>query len=89
MVVSSTGNMITTTSSSRLWQLIQFDSVMVEFILAATKSLADYKLQSAALATRLVLEDTENIELESFRVMIHCCTMNLPLSQHCDDLRTV
>ena len=71
MVVSSTGNMITTTSSSRLWQLIQFDSVMVEFILAATKSLTDYRLQSAALATRLVLEDADKIDVELVRVMIH------------------
>ena len=69
MLVSSTGNMMTTSSSSRLWQLVQFDSVLVEFILAATKSLPDYRLQSAALATRLLLEETDNIDLESVMVM--------------------
>ena len=68
MLVSSSGNMMTTSSSSRLWQLVQFDSVLVEFILAATKSLPDYRLQSAALATRLLLEETDNIDLESVMV---------------------
>ena len=81
MLVSSTGNMMTTSSSSRLWQLVQFDSVLVEFILAATKSLPDYRLQSAALATRLLLEETDNIDLQSVMVntmqynAIQCNTM--------------
>ena len=68
MLVSSTGNMLTTSSSSRLWQLIQFDSVLVEFILAATKPLPDYRLQSACLASRLLLEQPDNIDLEAVRV---------------------
>ena len=68
MLVSSTGNMMTTSSSSRLWQLLQFDSVLVEFILAATKSLPDYRLQSACLASRLLLEQPDNIDLESVLV---------------------
>ena len=68
MLVSSTGNMLTTSSSSRLWQLVQFDSLLVEFILAATKSLPDYRLQSAALASRLLLEPSDNIDLESVLV---------------------
>ena len=69
MVVSTNGTMFTTSSSSRLWQLVQFDSVLVEFILAATKSLPDYRLQSAALASRLLLEETDNIDLQSVMVM--------------------
>ena len=75
MLVSSTGNMLTTSSSARLWQLVQFDSVMVEFILAATKSLTDYRLQSAALATRLLLEETDNIDLEYVMVNKYNDTM--------------
>ena len=68
MLVSSTGNMLTTSSSSRLWQLLQLDSVLVEFILAATKSLPDYRLQSASLASMLLLDQTDDIDLESVRV---------------------
>ena len=81
MLVSSTGNMMTTSSSSRLWQLVQFDSVLVEFILAATKSLPDYRLQSAALATRLLLEETDNIDLQSIMVntMQYNATLACPL----------
>ena len=54
MIVSTSGALRTTATSSRLWDLLQFDHLLVEFIIGAGKVLADHGLLCAALTARLL-----------------------------------
>ena len=57
MIVSGTGHVQVTSSSARLWTLIQCDQVLAEFILQSVKHLQDHKLFSSSLAARLLTDD--------------------------------
>ena len=81
MVVSSTGAMLTTTSSCRLWQLLQIEHVLVQFLLGATNTLPDYRLYSAALAARLLMEEVQDISLETLEESIERNAVQLDVSQ--------
>ena len=63
MVVSTNGTMFTTSSSSRLWKLLQLDQVLVQMILEVANNLPDYRLQTSALAARLLVDDVSGINL--------------------------
>ena len=63
MIVSGTGNMMITSSSHRLWSLIQIDHVLAEFILQSTKHLPDHRLFAASLTARLLRDNIENIDI--------------------------
>ena len=71
MVVSTTGNMMTTSSSSRLWKLIQVEHVLAEFILQSTNNLPDYRLQSSSLAARMVSDNTDTIDMDRLVVIFY------------------
>lgn len=64
MITSTSGALITTSSSSRLWNLIQFDHPFAEFVIQASKNIPDHKLYFASLATRLLKSDAGNIDRE-------------------------
>ena len=67
MVISSTGSMMTTSSSHRLWSLIQVEHILAEFILQSVKSLPDHRLFASSLAARLLMEDKmEKISSKNF-----------------------
>ena len=70
MVVSCTGNMMTTSSSSRLWKLIQVEHILAEFILQSTNHLPDHRLQSSSLAARIISDNTQTINLDRLEVFI-------------------
>ena len=64
MITSTSGALVTTSSSSRLWNLIQFDHPFAEFVIQASKNIPDHKLYFASLSTRLLKSDSRNIDRE-------------------------
>lgn len=70
MIMSTSGSLITTSSSTRLWSLIQFEHPFAEFIIQASRNLADYKLYFASLVARLLQDDTRNIDQQEIVDMI-------------------
>ena len=81
MVISSTGNMLTTSSSHRLWDLIQVEHILAEFILQSVKTLPDHRLFASSLAARLLTEDKmEDIDMERLSQAIDDCAIEMDLS---------
>ena len=81
MVISGTGSLVTTSSSHRLWSLIQVEHIMAEFILQSVKSLPDHRLFASSLAARMLMEDKEeDIEMDRLSEAIDDCAMEMDLS---------
>ena len=81
MVISGTDNLMTTSSSHRLWDLIQVEHVLAEFILQSVKTLPDHRLFASSLAARLLTEDRmEDIDMERLSQAIDDCAIEMDLS---------
>ena len=81
MVTSVTGSLVTTSSSHRLWSLIQVEHVLAEFILQSVRSLPDHRLFASSLAARLLTEDKmEDIDMEKLSEAIDDCAIEMDLS---------
>ena len=81
MIVSSNGTVVTTSSSTRLWQLLDLDQVVVQLILEASANLPDYRLQSSALAARLMMEEGDDVDIEELSECIERSAVRLDVSK--------
>ena len=81
MVTSTSGGLVTTSSSSRLWNLIQFDHPFAEFMIQASKNILDHKLYFASFAARLLKSDVNNIDKDKIVDIIENCAVNVDVGK--------
>ena len=74
MIISSNGSLITTSASSRLWSLVQFDHPFAEFIIQAGRNLLDHRLYFASLTARLLRYEAIEVDRTKLCNMIEAAS---------------
>jgi len=81
MITSTSGALVTTSSSNRLWNLIEFDHPFAEFVIQASKNISDHKLYFASFATRLLKSNAKIIDHEKVVEIIEKAAVNIDVGK--------